>query len=412
MSIIKNTWPNFEPDEIERVVNVLKSGKVNYWTGEETKSFETEFADYVGSKKAIAVANGTLALDLALHGLFIGGNNSGSYSDEVIVTPRSFIASASTISNAGAVPVFADVCGDSGNIDAEQIKELITDKTKALLVVHLAGWPCEMDTIMSLAKEFKLKVIEDCAQAHGAIYKGQMVGSIGDVGVWSFCQDKIMTTGGEGGMVASNCDDTWSRMWSFKDHGKNHEKITTTSPNNKFNWVHDSLGTNYRLTEMQSAIGRLQLKKLEGWITKRLANSKFLEQQLSELASKDAIVIPKFRCGDCNCDYQREQNCRNANYKFYFYINRKKLKKGWSRERILLELQEKEAPVFNGSCSEIYLEKAFKGIVRSDLGLPIAADLGKRSLMCLVHPTITASEMRNYAGIIKVVLNEAFDLDN
>jgi dTDP-4-amino-4,6-dideoxygalactose transaminase len=199
-------WPSFSQQEIDAVSQVLRTNKVNYWTGQEGRKFEKEFADFTDCQHAVAVANGTLALDLALKTLDIG------IGDEVIVTPRTFIASISSIVNTGATPIFADVELDSQNISAHTIRQVLTEKTKAIICVHLAGWPCEMDDIMTLAKQHSLYVIEDCAQAHGAKYKGRSVGSIGHIGAWSFCQDKIMTTGGEGGMLTTNDETLWQSM--------------------------------------------------------------------------------------------------------------------------------------------------------------------------------------------------------
>ena len=232
--------------------------EVNYWTGQEGRNFEREFALWSDSKYAIAVANGTVALDLALAGCGIGARNGGKADDEVIVTPRTFVASVSSIVNAGAIPKFADVDKNSGNINQHTIKAVLTKKTKGIVAVHLAGWPCDMQPIMELAREKNIRVIEDCAQAHGARYQGRSVGSLGDVAAWSFCQDKIMTTGGEGGMVTTNDQGLWSVMWSFKDHGKSWEAVYERDHPPGFRWVHDSFGTNWRMTEMQAAIGRIR----------------------------------------------------------------------------------------------------------------------------------------------------------
>ena len=243
-------WPSFSGEEADAVKNVLLSNKVNYWTGDESRKFEHEFAKWCGVSHAVALANGTLALDAALKALGIGPG------DEVVVTPRTFIASISCVVNAGAKPVFADVDADSGNITAESIAKVLTSKTKAIICVHLAGWPCDMDPIMAVAERHHLKVIEDCAQAHGAVYKGRSVGSIGHIGAWSFCQDKIMTTGGEGGMVTTNDEILWRKMWAYKDHGKSYEAVYEREHPPGFRWVHESFGTNWRMLEVQAAIGR------------------------------------------------------------------------------------------------------------------------------------------------------------
>ncbi len=212
-------WPSFTQQEADAVSQVLLSNKVNYWTGQECREFEKEFAQFAQTQYAVALANGTVALDVALKALNIGAG------DDVIVTSRTFLASASSIVTAGANPIFADVELDSQNISARTIEAVLTPNTKAIICVHLAGWMCDMDPIMQLAKEKGLYVIEDCAQAHGAMYKGKAAGSIGHIGAWSFCQDKIMTTGGEGGMVTTNDENLWKKMWSYKDHGKNYDSI-------------------------------------------------------------------------------------------------------------------------------------------------------------------------------------------
>src|SRR5690606_10824692 len=245
-------WPSFTTEEADAVREVILSNKVNYWTGQECRKFEQEFAAWTGCRHAVALSNGTLALDAALKALGIGPG------DEVIVTPRTFLASVSCVINAGAKPVFAEVDRDSQNITASTIQAVLTERTRAVICVHLAGWPCDMDPIMALADERGLYVIEDCAQAHGAHYKGRPVGSIGHIGAWSFCQDKIMTTGGEGGMTTTNDQRLWSKMWSLKDHGKSWDALYKQQHPPGFRWLHESFGTNWRMMEMQAAIGRIQ----------------------------------------------------------------------------------------------------------------------------------------------------------
>ena len=268
-------WPSFEPDEIEAVASVLKSAKINYWTGEEGRLFEKEFAAFAGCKHGIAVANGTVALELALHALGIGPG------DEVIVPSRTFIASASCVVMRGAIPVIADVDATSQDLTADTIRPLLTSRTKAIIAVHLAGWPCDMDSILELARDHGIKVIEDCAQAHAATYKGRPIGSLGDAAAFSFCQDKIMTTGGEGGMLTTNDDSVWKRAWSFRDHGTSYEAVYHDEDSPGFRWVHESFGTNWRLTEMQSAIGRVLLRKLPHWAAIRRRNASILTRGFS-----------------------------------------------------------------------------------------------------------------------------------
>lgn len=401
-SIIKNIdrWPSYSDEEIAAVNRVLSSGKVNYWTGDECRSFEKEFASWCGTKYAVALANGTLALDLALNALDIGAG------DEVVVTSRTFIASVSCIVNAGAKPIFADLDRDSGNITVDTISQVLSSKTKAIICVHLAGWPCDMDPIMELAQKLNIMVIEDCAQAHGARYKGRSVGSIGQIGAWSFCQDKIMTTGGEGGMVTTNNEALWRKMWAFKDHGKSYEAIYEREHLPGFRWVHESFGTNWRMLEIQAAIGRIQLKRMLEWTDRRRRNAKYLLETFKQLR---IIRAPEFKCNKtCAVDCANLAGCNHAYYKYYVYIHVGNLKKGWSRDRIVDEVAKKGIPCFQGVCPEVYLEKAFDGSgLRPNARLPVAKELGETSLMFLVHPTLTQDNLEKIADILMGVLKNA-----
>ena len=381
-------WPCFTEEEVEAVQRVLRSNRVNYWTGTECRQFEKEFADWCGSRHAVAVANGTLALDLALKGLGIGPG------DEVVVTPRTFIASISTVINAGATPVFADVDRDSGNISAETISRVLTPRTRAVICVHLAGWPCDMDPIMALAAEHGLYVIEDCAQAHGARYKGRAVGSIGHVGAWSFCQDKIMTTGGEGGMVTTNDRAVWNAMWSYKDHGKSWQAVYEQQHPPGFRWVHNSFGTNWRMMEVQAAIGRVQLRRMAHWTAVRQQNA--------------ALISEAVRQHDVVRDPTPDTDIEHAAYKKYLFVRPEKLAAGWSRDRILDAISARGVPCQQGTCSEVYLEKAFENTAcRPGARLPVASELGETSLMFLVHPTLTHAEMDKTCSVISDVLAAA-----
>lgn len=400
-------WPVFSEAEIDAVQRVLRSGRVNYWTGSECRDFEREFAQWCGTTHAIAVANGTVALDLALHGLGI------TPGDEVVVTPRTFMASASCVVNAGAVPVFADIDADSGNLTAATIARVLTPRTRAIICVHLAGWPCDMDPIMALAREHGIKVIEDCAQAHGARYKGRSVGSIGDVGAWSFCQDKIMTTGGEGGMVTVNDDLLWRTMWSYKDHGKSYAAVYEKQHPPGYRWLHESFGTNWRLTEMQAAIGRLQLQQLPAWTAARHRHATALQQALLPFAD-GVIRLPPFAfAGQAAddaptvCGTAPGQSV-HAQYKFYAYVRPKRLAPGWSRDRIIEAVNAEGVPCYSGSCSEVYLEKAFDATGWRPAGhLPVAQELGQTALMFLVHPTLTPEQMQASGRAICKVLTRA-----
>ena len=381
-------WPSFTEEEACAVSDVLLSNKVNYWTGQQCREFELEFAEFADSKYAIALANGTLALDLALKGLGIGPG------DEVVVTPRTFLASVSSIVTAGAVPVFAEVDADSQNITAETVREVLTERTRAVICVHLAGWPCDMDPMMALAKERGLFVIEDCAQAHGADYKGRAVGSIGDVGCWSFCQDKIMTTGGEGGIVTCQDRDLWSRMWSFKDHGKSWIAIYEREHAPGFRWLHESFGTNWRMTEIQGVLGRIQLKRMDDWRSTRQANAKAIWKTASRLPGLRVPQVP--------------QDVEHAAYKCYVFVESGKLAEGWNRDRIINAVVEAGVPCFSGSCSEVYLEKAFDNTGwRPEVPLSVARELGETSLMFLVHPTLIADEIEKTCRVLTSVMEQA-----
>ncbi len=395
-------WPSFTPEEADAVHRVVLSNKVNYWTGTETRAFEKEFAAWCQTRYAVALSNGTLALDVALKALGIASG------DEVVVTPRTFIASVSCVVNAGATPVFADVEADSGNISAKTILRVLTPKTKAVICVHLAGWPCDMDPIMQLAQVHGLKVIEDCAQAHGARYKGRPLGSIGHVGAWSFCQDKIMTTGGEGGMVTTNDESLWRAMWSFKDHGKSYEAVYERQRPSGFRWLHESFGTNWRMLEMQAVIGRIQLKRMKSWMEARARNANSILDTCKKFLS---LRVPTFKCGSCGgaCSNSgSSQGCIHANYKCYVYVRPENLNSGWSRDRIIEEVNTLGVPCYQGSCSEVYLEKAFDNTGwRPKERLPVAKELGETSIMFLVHPTLTQDEIHKTCEVIEQVMTRA-----
>jgi dTDP-4-amino-4,6-dideoxygalactose transaminase len=382
-----NPWPHFEADEIEAAIRVLQSGKVNYWTGDEGRQFEKEFAGEAGCQYGVAVANGTVALELALCALGIGPG------DEVIVSSRTFIASATCAVMRGAKTVIADVDPDSQNLTAETIRPLLTSRTKAIIAVHLAGWPCDMDPIVELAREQGIKVIEDCAQSHGATYKGRPVGSLGDVAAFSFCQDKIMTTGGEGGMLTTNDETIWNRAWSFKDHGKSYDAVYNRQHPPGFRWLHESFGTNWRLTEMQSAIGRIHLQKLPRFVEARRGNACVLTGCFSKIGGLRVTVPPA--------------EIRHSYYKYYAFVRPDCLRDGWNRDRIMAAISAEGIPCFSGSCSEIYLEKAFPPEMRPPHRLDVARELGETSLMFLVHPTLTEEDMLDTRHAVEKVFEVA-----
>ncbi|MBL8486671.1 MAG: DegT/DnrJ/EryC1/StrS aminotransferase family protein [Rhodocyclaceae bacterium] len=378
-------WPHFAEDEVEAAGRVLRSGQVNYWTGEECRRFEAEFAAMLGSRHAISLANGTAALELALHALGIGPG------DEVVVPSRTFIASASCVARVGAVPVVCDVDRDSGNLSAATVRQVLTPRTRAVVAVHLAGWPCDMDPLLALAAERGLELVEDCAQSHGATYKGRPVGTMGRCGAYSFCQDKIMTTGGEGGMLVTDDTAVWERAWAYKDHGKSWDAVFRRSHPPGFRWLHESFGTNWRMTEMQAAIGRLQLRKLPGWLERRTANARLLADALAGLPGL-RVSMPGADVG-------------HAWYKFYAYLLPEALAPGWDRDRVIEAVTAEGVPCFSGSCGEIYREQAF---VRAGWGPgqphTVARELAGTSVMFLVHPTLGDGEMRDAAAALRKVL--------
>jgi len=381
-------WPSYTEEEKRKVEEIIASGNVNYLYGFEGKSFEKEFAQFAGTKHAICIANGSLALSVALHALKIGNG------DEVITTPRTFIATASSIVLAGAKPVFADVDRNSGNITEKTIRQKLTSRTKAIIVVHLAGWPAEMNSIKTLAKEHNIKLIEDCAQAHGAEIEGKSVGSFGDVAAWSFCTDKIISTLGEGGMITTNDNNIWNSIWSYKDHGKSYESVFLKKHPPGFRWLHEGFGNNFRLTEIQSAVGRIQLSKLKKCTEDRQRNAMILFSKLDKFSS---LRIPLTE--DLN---------QHAWYKFYAYLEPKALLSDWTRDRIINEINNIGMPAFSGSCSEIYLENAFRNSVFNQKDrLENAKELGETSLSFLVHQTISEDQMENYAEKIENIIKKA-----
>jgi dTDP-4-amino-4,6-dideoxygalactose transaminase len=378
-------WPYFAEDEIEVVVRVLRSGKVNYWTGQEGRLFEQEFAQFAGCQYAVALANGSVAMELALFALGIGEG------DEVVVTSRTFVASASSVVLRGAKPVFADVDPDSGNITAQTVRAVLTPRTKAIIAVHLGGWPCEMDELMQLAQGHNLWVIEDCAQAHGATYKGRPVGSLGHVAAWSFCQDKIMTTGGEGGMLTTSDERIWEKAWSYKDHGKSYEAVYHRQHPPGFRWLHESFGTNWRMTEMQAAIGRVVLRKVPELVATRRRYAQILTERFQSLPALRVTIPPA--------------HIQHAYYRYYVYVRPERLKLGWSRDRIMVELNQLGIPCTVGSCSEVYLEKSFQNAGLSPAyRLPVAKQLGETSLAFLVHPTLSEEDVQEIADVVNKIM--------
>jgi len=385
---VRSLWPFHGEDEIAAVAEVLRSGRVNALVhGERRAEFEDRFAAYIGGAHAIAVANGTLALELALRALGIGTG------DEVIVTPRSYFASVSCIVAVGATPVFADIDPISQNIDPDAIEKVITARTRAVICVHLAGWPCEMNPIMSLCRRHGVKVIEDCAQALGAVYRGRKVGSFGDAAAFSFCTDKIISTGGEGGMLIVEDKSVWERAWAYKDHGKSHAKFADkTGSGGCFRWLHEGFGSNYRLTEMQAAIGLLQLAKLPGWLETRRGNAATLSTILGAVGGL-RVVRP-------------HEHVEHAFYKYYCFLKVAPWDDGQARDRLVGDLQRLGVPCGSGSCPEIYKENAFTQTGWQPMGVtPVARRIGAVSIMLPVDPSLGTAEMERMAYLIQASLN-------
>lgn len=383
-----SAWPRYSEDEIEAVNRVLRSGRVNQWTGPEIGQFEAEYAASLGRKYAVALMNGTVALELALRVLGVGPG------DEVVTTPRTFIASASVVVMRGAIPVLADVDRHSGNIGAEQIERVITPRTKAIIVVHLGGWPADMTSINDLARSRGIAVIEDCAQAHGALHGGRPVGSFGDVAAFSFCQDKVITTGGEGGLLALDDQARFKEAWAFKDHGKGFDTVYNRQHAPGFQWLHDGFGTNWRMTEMQAAIGRIQLERLEESVARRRRNAELWDNHIRDLPALRTPVPDS-----------RDRHCY---YRYYTYVRPEAMAPGWSRDRIREELRDAGLPVTAGSCGEIYREEAFvtSGLAPAER-LPVAQELAETSLAFLTHPTLTEEAVHEAGQLVAHVVRSA-----
>jgi dTDP-4-amino-4,6-dideoxygalactose transaminase len=370
-------WPEYSEKEIEGVSEILKTGRVNQWTGDYVREFEKKFSKYFDVNYSIAINNGTSALELCLKVLNLNDN------DEVIVTPRSFVASVSCILINRLKPVFADVDLNSQNITLQNIKNVITDKTRAVICVHLNGFPCEIEEIYSYCKENNIYVIEDCAQSHGAKYNGKYLGSFGDINAWSFCQDKIMSTGGEGGMITTNNKDLFEKAWSFKDHGKDINLYYNRPITNQFSFVHNSVGSNYRMTEIQAYIGLIQLDYLETWI-----------QHRRELSS---IYNNKFKnLNNIRLQYENE-NTLCSYYKYYFFVKDISI-----RQYIIDEISRNNIKVYYGSCGELYKEKC----INQNIICHNSKILHETSIVLLVDPSYSKIDIMNNANIIYNILQK------
>ena len=380
-------WPVVDEEAIEVVTSVLRSGRLNYWFGEHGRAFEREYAESLGRAHAIALANGTLALELALRAFGIGEG------DEVIVPSRTFIATASAAVAVGAKPVIADIDVDSGNMTHDTVAAVLGPRTRAIIPVHLGGWPVDIDPLLELARQHDLRVIEDCAQAHGASYKERPVGGLGsDAATFSFCQDKILPLG-EGGMLVLDDTGAYERAWEYKDHGKSLRKLEapTEAAGIGFRWLVDSFGTNWRLSETASAMCRIALKRLPEYHERRRTNAMRLAVGLAELPGLRVPLPPA--------------DCEHAFYRLYGYVIPEALSPEWGRDRIAQAITAEGVPCQYGTCAEIYREHAF---AEAGLGpsarLPYAAAAHETSLAFFVHPTLHDSDIDDtIAAVCKVM---------
>jgi dTDP-4-amino-4,6-dideoxygalactose transaminase len=372
-------WPVFEDDERDAVDAVLRSGKANYWTGSICRDFEQAWSGRHAGRRSLAMANGSLTLDAALRVLGVGPG------DEVIVASRSYVASAMCVAVCGAAPVFADVDPDSGCVTAATLEAVRSSRTRAAIPVHLGGWPCDMPAISEWASRHGILLVEDCAQAHGATIAGRVVGTWGEFASWSFCQDKIMTTGGEGGMLASANEALHKSAWSLAQHGKDHDLAFSAAEHggSDYRWLVEHPGTNLRMTEMQAAVGLRQLAKLDRWLAARARNAGIMQEALRGVPS---LRVPATPAG-------------HSHYRCVAFIEGPLPEATQRRGRCLEALRGAGVPAMHGSCSEIYRERFFadRGYAPRE-PLPVAHRLGATSLTFLVHHTIGETSMRSYAA--------------
>ena len=390
----------YTKEQIQSVSNILRKNKTNYWTGNECKLFEKEFSKYVGNKYSITVSNGSVALELSLKALNL------KRGDKIIVSPRSFIISASCVLNIGLKPIFADV-DDNGNLDIGGISKSYDRSVKAIIVVHLNGLSCDLDPILKFTKKNKIYLIEDCSQAHGAVYKGKFVGSFGDVATWSFCQDKIISTGGEGGMISTNDKKIWEQIWSYKDHGKNYQSVFFKKHKEGFRWLHDGLGSNYRMTEMQATLGRHQLKQLDNQIKKRNKIANLYIENFKEFMNKNHLLKKlDFKCSSCPLKKKENKKCnlcRHAFYRLNLFINPKIV----NQIKLITELNRNNVIVRVGSCPEIYREKIFKKLkIYPKKRLISAKLLGETSLQFAINPTKSINSIKKEINITKKIFSK------
>lgn len=387
-------YPKYGDEEIRAAERVLRSGKFSRLSGEETKKFEQEYAEWFGVKHAIAVNNGTASIHVALAALGIGPG------DEVIHTSHCFIGTATPSAHAGATPVFADIDPRTYNIDPKSIEEKITPRTKAIVPVHLNGCPADMDAIMDIAKRHNLYVVEDAAQAHGALYKGRKVGTIGDVASFSFWEDKLMTTGGEGGMIITNSDEINRVARMIQNHGEVAADSSYYVGERLYH--HELLGWNYRMSELQAALGREQLKKLDSYIEGRRKNAHRLTELLKDI---EGIITP----------YEPD-DVKHVFYKYIIRLDRNVL--DIDAKDFVAALQAEgipcsrryptplhQQPVFVNKSGFGNSHFPFTDDVNYGSGLPNSEKLPHDLVRLLMNPNMTESELQGTAKAVEKVVS-------
>ncbi|MFA5364686.1 MAG: DegT/DnrJ/EryC1/StrS family aminotransferase [Candidatus Bathyarchaeia archaeon] len=357
--------PNFGLEETEAVKTVLDSGFLV--SGPKTKEFEKDYADYIGVKHAVAVTNGTTALDVALKALKV------KQGDEVITSAFSFIASGNCILFQNAKPVFADIDPKTFNIDPQDVARKVTSKTKVIIPIHMFGQPAKMDDIKEIAENKDIAIVEDAAQAHGAEYKGQKVGGIGDLGCFSFYATKNMTAG-EGGMVTTNDPKLAERVRLLINHGQSQK------------YQHDSLGYNYRMTEFSAALGLVQLKKLDMFNHKRIANAQLLSQKIGKISGLTVPFVDK-----------------DVKHVFHQYVIKVEDSYPLSRDVLAEQLAARGVGVAVHYPIPIYMQQLYKELGYKQSTCPHTEESCRKVLSLPVHPLVTKDDI----DYIVDALNEA-----
>ena len=393
-------WPQIPEEGIEAVAEVLRSGKINYWTGEQTRLFEAEFAALHEAAEALAVANGTLALELAVRSFGIGPG------DEVIVPSRTFIATAGAVVAAGATPVIADIDPQTNALTPLSVAARLTPRTRAVIAVHVGGYPAPVAELRELTDQMDLVIIEDCAQAEGARYSGHAIGTAAHASCFSFCTDKILPLG-EGGVICYTeglrQSAAYLQAWAYRDHGHVFGRAQNTrvqERSSQFKYLSDHFGTNARMPEVQGALARVMLRHVSAWHIQRTRNAEVLCGELADFAPAfSPVVLPASR---------RAQGSEHAYYRLYFRLDPTALAPGWDRDRVIDAIAAEGAPVQFGSCALIGREQALLTLgAPRDEDLPGALCANEQSLAFFVHPTLTEADMADIAGAARKVLQKA-----